>query len=51
MFEGFDGWLRVRGAEGEKPYTVSEFLEHTNLVLLRQFEDVIIEGEVTGFRS
>lgn len=50
MFEGFDGWLRAKGEEAEKPYTVSEFLEHTNLVLSRQFEDVVIEGEVTSFK-
>lgn len=49
MFEGFDGWLRVKD-EGEKPYTVSEFLEYANVLLVRDFEDILLEGEVASFQ-
>lgn len=34
----------------EKPFTVSEFIEHCNLALTSCFEDVAIEGEVASFK-
>ncbi len=34
----------------EKPFTVSEFIEHCNLALTSCFEDVTIEGEVASFK-
>lgn len=46
MFEGFDGWLRPK----DKPYSVSEFLERTNVCLDRELCDIVVEGEVSGFK-
>lgn len=51
MFEGFDGWLRAKNDSGEeRPYTVGEFIEHCNVVLGRDFDDILIEGEVSSFK-
>lgn len=51
MFEGFDGWLRIKGDDGaEKPYSVSDFINHCNFVLEREFDDCLIEGEVASFK-
>lgn len=51
MFEGFDGWLRIKDNSGEeRPYTVSEFIDHCNSVLGRDFDDILIEGEVSSFK-
>lgn len=54
MFEGFDGWLRIKDDDlepaAEKPYTVSEFLEHCNFTLEENFADVLVEGEVASFK-
>lgn len=63
MFDGFDGWLRagqhdqevgskasVNFGQHKKPYSVSEFLAHCNFVLSREFAEVIVEGEVAGYK-
>lgn len=51
MFEGFDGWLRAKDENGEeRPYSVSEFIDHCNAMLGRDFDDVLIEGEVSSFK-
>lgn len=56
MFEGFDGWLRIKDestpnrALEEKPFTVSEFIEQCNFTLETEFSDVHIEGEVASFK-
>jgi len=51
MFEGFDGWLRAKGDNGEeRPYSVSEFIDHCNAMLGRDFDDILIEGEVASFK-
>lgn len=54
MFEGFDGWLRVKDDSGSadqpRPYSVSEFLDHCNMILDREFADVYVEGEVASFK-
>lgn len=51
MFEGFDGWLRIKDENGEeRPYTVSEFIDHCNAVLDRDFDDILVEGEVASFK-
>lgn len=51
MFEGFDGWLRIKDDSGEeRPYTVSEFIDHCNSVIGRDFDDILIEGEVASFK-
>lgn len=51
MFEGFDGWLRTKGDNGEeRPYSVSEFIDHCNAMLGRDFDDILIEGEVASFK-
>lgn len=54
MFEGFDGWLRVKD-DHEHPgephaYSVSEFIAHCNFQLEREFADVVVEGEVASFK-
>ncbi len=46
MFDGFDGWLRVK----DKPYSVGEFLERTNFTLERELGEITIEGEVGSFK-
>ena len=48
MFDGFDGWLRA--GEPDRPYTVSELINHCNAVLTQQFGTVIVEGEVASFK-
>lgn len=56
MFEGFDGWLRIKDESTpnrvleEKPFTVSEFIEQCNFALETEFSDVHIEGEVASFK-
>ena len=52
MFEGFDGWLRVKDAPelDVKPYTVSEFISHCSFILEREFSDIYVEGEVANFK-
>lgn len=57
MFEGFDGWLRVKDDSsgddthsGERPYRVSELINHCNFILEREFDDVLVEGEVASFK-
>lgn len=51
MFDGFDGWLRIKGDSDEiPPYTVSEFIDHCNMVVEREFSDIFIEGEVSSFK-
>lgn len=57
MFEGFDGWLRIKddaadeSALGtEKPYRVSELINHCNFILEREFDDILVEGEVASFK-
>lgn len=51
MFEGFDGWLRAKDDNGEeRPYSVSEFIDHCNAMLGRDFDDILIEGEVASFK-
>ena len=48
MFDGFDGWLRA--GEPDRPYTVSELIDHCNAVLTQQFGTVTVEGEVASFK-
>ena len=48
MFDGFDGWLRA--GEPDRPYTVSELIDHCNAVLTQQFGAVTVEGEVASFK-
>ena len=51
MFEGFDGWLRIKDdsadsdtdAGEERPYRVSELINHCNFILEREFDDVLVE--------
>lgn len=54
MFEGFDGWLRIKddtdAPDGEKPYRVSELINHCNFILEREFNEVLVEGEVASFK-
>lgn len=56
MFEGFDGWLRVKDDPStysiatDKPLTVSEFIEQCNFNLETEFADTYIEGEVASFK-
>lgn len=51
MFEGFDGWLRAKDDNGEeRPYSVSEFIDYCNAMLNRDFDDILIEGEVASFK-
>lgn len=53
MFEGFDGWLRISdntSSPSERPYTVSEFVDHCNFILEREFSDILVEGEVASFK-
>lgn len=59
MFEGFDGWLRIKddsstdagsASPAERPYRVSELINHCNFVLEREFTDVLVEGEVASFK-
>ncbi len=58
MFEGFDGWLRIKDdpadsnhdAGEECPYRVSELINHCNFILEREFDDVLVEGEVASFK-
>lgn len=57
MFEGFDGWLRIKddSATGddpnpERPYRVSELINHCNFILEREFDEVLVEGEVASFK-
>lgn len=60
MFEGFDGWLRIKDDSsdtadselpgGERPYRVSELINHCNFILEREFDDVLVEGEVASFK-
>lgn len=61
MFEGFDGWLRIKDDPtdsgqsdelpgGERPYRVSELINHCNFILEREFDDVLVEGEVASFK-
>lgn len=48
MFDGFDGWLRA--GDPERPYTVSELIDHCNFTLDREFGSVLVEGEVASFK-
>lgn len=48
MFDGFDGWLRA--GEPDRPYTVSELIDHCNAILAQQFGTVTVEGEVASFK-
>ena len=48
MFDGFDGWLRA--GESDRPYTVSELIDHCNAVLTEHFVAVTVEGEVASFK-
>lgn len=48
MFDGFDGWLRA--GDPERPYTVSELIDHCNFALDREFGSVLVEGEVASFK-
>ena len=48
MLDGFDGWLRA--GEPDRPYTVSELIDHCNAVLTQQFGAVTVEGEVASFK-
>lgn len=52
MFEGFDGWLRVKDDDntGEKPYQVSELIQRCNFALERELREVLVEGEVASFK-
>jgi len=61
VFEGFDGWLRIKDDStdpsqsdelpgGERPYRVSELINHCNFILEREFDDVLVEGEVASFK-
>lgn len=52
MFEGFDGWLRVKddASSEEKPYKVSEFIERCNFLLDRELRETLVEGEVASFK-
>lgn len=52
MFEGFDGWLRVKDDNnaGEKPYQVSELIQRCNFALERELREVLVEGEVASFK-
>lgn len=61
MFEGFDGWLRIKddpadsfidsdNPGAERPYRVSELINHCNFILEREFVDVLVEGEVASFK-
>lgn len=56
MFEGFDGWLRIKDDSlasysiKENPLTVSEFIEQCDFTLETEFADVYIEGEVASFK-
>lgn len=54
MFEGFDGWLRVKdnspSLTPEKPMSVSEFIEQCNFTLETDYENVLVEGEVASFK-
>lgn len=58
MFEGFDGWLRIKDdpadsdhdAGEERPHRVSELINHCNFILEREFDDVLVEGEVASFK-
>lgn len=48
MFDGFDGWLRA--GDPERPYTVSELIDHCNFTLDREFGSALVEGEVASFK-
>ena len=48
MFDGFDGWLRA--GDPERPYTVSELIDHCNFTLDRELGSVLVEGEVASFK-
>lgn len=48
MFDGFDGWLRAGGPE--RPYTVSELIDHCNFALDHELGSVLVEGEVASFK-
>ena len=48
MFDGFDGWLRA--GEPDRPYTVSELIDHCNAVLTKHFGTVSVEDEVAYFK-
>ena len=48
MFDGFDGWLRA--GDPERPYTVSELIDHCNFALDRELGSVLVEGEVASFK-
>ena len=48
MFDGFDGWLRA--GNPERPYTVSELIDHCNFALDRELGNVLVEGEVASFK-
>lgn len=48
MFDGFDGWLRA--GDPERPYTVSELIDHCNFALDRELGNVLVEGEVASFK-
>jgi len=58
VFEGFDGWLRIKDdsadsdtdAGEERPYRVSELINHCNFILEREFDDVLVEGEIASFK-
>lgn len=52
MFNGFDGWLRIKDeTTGDPvPYTVTEFVDHCNMVVEREFDALLIEGEVANFK-
>lgn len=48
MFDSFDGWLRA--GESDRPCTVSELIDHCNVVLTQQLGTVTVEGEVASFK-
>ena len=48
MFDGFDGWLRA--GDPERPYTVSELIDHCNFALDHELGSVLVEGEVASFK-
>lgn len=52
MFEGFDGWLRVKddNSTEEKPYQVSELIQRCNFALERELGETLVEGEVASFK-
>lgn len=54
MFEGFDGWLRIKDENQTfaepKALTVSEAIDQFNFTLDTEYSDMYIEGEVASFK-